>query len=309
MTDGRKISFKKEAYMKYIFPSFAILMLIPLMLFSKEVSLALPEILSSVSAVVLGVLFPSSVLLRSFCFSPMAALLSRTVSKTVIWRKTGLSDRLAPSVLCGQLSGFPMTACLVEKAEGSDMALALGSVASPVFFSSVFGVKDGLWLWGVQIAVLYFYAMAFGSKPMAESKTELRCRGFAESLSSATSSAVGICGAMLFFSVMLTLIPDGVREYAAPFLEIGTASRLCVSPLSLAIAFSFGGLSILSQISFCAEGVSVAHYIKSRIFLFLPTAVFLTHPKMKLFITIHILLLLIWQIKRRNTCKNQKCVV
>ncbi len=295
--------------MKYIFPSFAILMLIPLMLFSKEVSFALPGILTSVSAVVLGVLFPSSVLLRTFCFSPMAELLSRAVSKTAIWRKTGLSQSLAPSVICGQLSGFPMTACLIENEDGGGMALALGSVASPVFFSSVFGVKNGLWLWGIQIGLLYFYAMAFGDKATADSKSALEYRGFSEALSSATSSAVGICGAMLFFSVILTLVPSGAREWVAPFLEIGTASRLCTSPVSLATAFSLGGLSILAQISFCADGVSLEHYIKSRFLIFLPTLVFLAYPKMKLFVTIHILLLLMWQITRRNTCKNGKCVV
>ncbi|MBR5459866.1 MAG: hypothetical protein IKV53_03290 [Clostridia bacterium] len=295
--------------MKYIFPSVAILMLIPLMMFSKEVTVALPEILSSVASVVLGVLFPSSVLLRTFCFSPVSALLSGIVSKTVFWRRTGMPHSLAPAVICGQLSGFPMTACLIEKGEGGDMALALGSVASPVFFASVFGVKNGLWLWGIQIGLLYFYAMAFGNKGTTESKSTFSYRGFSDALSSATSSAVGICGAMLFFSVILTLVPSGAREWVAPLLEIGTASRLCASPVSLAIAFSLGGLSILAQISFCADGVSLKHYIKSRFLILLPTMVFLAYPKMKLFVTIHILLLLMWQITRRNTCKNGKCVV
>lgn len=289
-----------------ILPTASLVLLCLLMLFSERVKLSLSSSLEYISSVVLGVIFPTSVVIRLFCFSEPAEWLTRAISKTAVWKRTGLSPHYLPSVLAGQISGFPMTAILLPTGENRDLALALGSVVSPAFLSAVMGMRDGLWLWGVHIATLYIFAMLTPAKKESFNNPTSVGASFSKVLSDSVSSAVAICGAMLFFSSVLSIVPSELKELFSAILEIGNATRICTSPLYLSFALSFGGLSVCSQISFCAGEVSLRLYLLSRLVLFFPTVVFIVYPKMRFFITLLILLVLMSQIVRKTIAKNEK---
>ena len=291
--------------MKYILSVVSLLLLIPIMLFSQPIRESMPEILTTVSQVVFCTLFPANVLLRVFCFSPIAEKLSLVASKTRFWKATGLSGEYLPSVIAGQLSGFPMTACLLPNGENRATALALGSVVSPAFLSAALSPSAGLLLWFNHVLVLYIFASVTGAKPERLEKKPLKYVSFSEALSSGVSSAVAVSGAIIFFSCIITLVPNPFREMASALLEIGTASAVCKTPLFLALAFSFGGLSALSQISFCAENTDLKPYLLSRFFLFLPTLTFFVFEKIRIFQALLLIFLFLAQISRTNTCKKR----
>lgn len=291
--------------MKYILSATSLLLLVPTMLFSGNIRECMPVILDTVSRVVFCTLFPANVLLRIFCFSPIAEKLSSLISKTGFWTSTGLSSEYVPSVMAGQLSGFPMTACLLPKGENRDVALALGSVVSPAFLSAVMTPSAGLGLWLNHILTLYIFASLKKTKPEKAKGSPFVSVRFPEALSAGISSAVGVSGAIIFFSCIIALIPMPLRELASSILEIGTASSVCKTPLFLSLAFSFGGLSALSQISFCAGNTDLKPYLLSRLFLFLPTLTFFVFEKIRIFQTLLLIFLFLMQISVANTCKKR----
>ena len=292
--------------MKYILSSLALVLIVPVMLLSQNIKEAMPVILTSVSQIVFCTLFPMNVLLRVFCFSPIAEKLAKLISKTSVWRKTGLNSAYLPSVLAGQLSGFPMTACLLPEGENRDEALALGSVVSPAFLSAVLTPRVGLLLWFNQILVLYIFA-AIRRKTFEKTECgRYKYAAFSEALTSGISSAVAVSGAMIFFSCIICLIPERgmLREALSCVLEVGTAASLCENKFFLSVALSFGGLCALSQISFCAENTSLKPYLLSRAALFFPTLIFMVFEKIRIFQTLLLIFLLLAQISRTNTCKK-----
>lgn len=291
--------------MKYILSSLSLVLLVPVMMFSQVIREAMPTILDNVSRVVLSTLFPANVLLRVFCFSPIAQWLASVLGKTKMWKKTGLSSQYIPSVISGQLSGFPMTACLLPDGKNRDSALALGSVVSPAFLCAVLSVETGLLLWLNQILTLYIFVNIRKKQSESCEKKAFTSVTFPEALSSGISSAIAVSGAMIFFSCIVTLMPSCIRETVSAFLEIGSASFLCETPLTRAIAFSLGGLSAFSQISFCAENTDMKAYILSRIFLFLPTLTFFAFEKIRIFQALLLIFLLLGQISCINTCKKR----
>lgn len=290
--------------MKYILSAMSLLLLIPVMLFSQPIREAMPQILVTVSQVVFCTLFPANVLLRIFCFSPISEKMSAILSKTGMWKSTGLSEEYIPSVIAGQLSGFPMTACLLPKGENRDTALAIGSVVSPAFLSAVLSPYAGLLLWFNHILVLYIFSSVRKVRAEKLERNPFKYVSFSEALTSGISSAISVSGTIIFFSCILALIPDRFNEAASSVLEIGTAAAVCKTPVFSALAFSFGGLSALSQISFCAENTDLKPYLLSRLFLFLPTLTFFVFEKIRIFQTLLLIFLFLLQISRTNTCKK-----
>jgi hypothetical protein len=206
-----------------------------------------------------------------------------------------------------------MTACLADSGKNRAKAIALGSVASPAFLSAVLGIQTGLWLWINQVMTLYIFSFFVPTEREENFEIEKKNSGFAAVMSESTSAALAISGSMIFFSVLLALLPDRIpmwiKELSASLFEIGTASTVCKSPLFLSLALSFGGLSAASQISFFAVGVEMKVYFLSRAVLFLPTIMFFLYPQIRLFQSILIFLVMMWQIVRINTCKKRVFVV
>ena len=294
--------------MKYILSVSALMLLIPLILFSGQVVSALPVTLDRVSRVVLCVIFPSNVLLRLICFSPLGERAGYFFSKTRLWEKTGLSPSYVPAVISGMLSGIPAGASILGEIKGENRAksLALASVISPAFLCAVTNSPlEGILLFFNMITVLFCTSFYIPCAQESSLKIKLPKTSFPAALKQGIETALTVAGSMIFFSSLLAILPDKapgvIREALTSFFEVGTAAIECTHPFFRAVAFSFGGLAALSQISFFLDGVSLKYYLLSRISLFFAVFFFFSFPSARIFQSLFITFFLLWQISRKKT--------
>jgi len=294
--------------MKYIMPTASLLALFLFTFFSERVHSALPEVLQGVSHVLLCTLFPAGLLMRLICFSPPFERLALALSKSRLWKRTGLSSVYLPSVIAGQLSGIPQGAALLRgtKGDNREKALALSSVMSPVFLCAVMkSVPDGLLLYLNLVAVLWCTSFFLPAKPERSGNLKIAYTDFPSALAGAVESGVTIAGAVIFFSLLLSALPESIpislKAWLAGLFEVATAARTATGNAALSFALSFGGLSALSQIKACLPKDSVRLYLLTRLILFFPTLLFLALPKFRLAQTILTSFFLIFQIYRKNT--------
>ncbi len=294
--------------MKYILPLVSVAALGFIIVFSDEANLALPTILKGVSVTVFCTIFPTNLLFRLICFSPLCEKLSRPLSKSRLWKKTGLSPVYLPAVFSGLLSGIPTGASLLSGADGKnrEKALALSSILSPAFLCAVLkSPSAGLLLYLNLVEVLWCVSFFLPTEKEDFKALTVKTTSFSASLSHAIQSAVTVAGAMIFFSVLLSTVPERtppiIKEMLSALFEVGTASRVCENPITLAAALSFGGLSALSQISACLDSTSMRLYLISRFYLFFPALIFLLFPKIRILQTFFTTFFLITQIYRKNT--------
>ena len=294
--------------MKYVMSLISVFALGLFIFFSEKTKSALPVILEGISQTVLCTIFPANLLLRLISFSPLGEKISNKLTSSRIWQRTHLSPVYLPSVISGQLSGIPTGASLLSGVNGKNRhkALALSSIVSPAFICAVLkSPSSGLLLYFNLVEVLWCVSFFLPSEKEEAVKLTVEKITFPKALAHATESAVAVAGAMIFFSLLLTTLPDKaphfVREWLSAALEVGTAGRVCENPIPLAAALSFGGLSALSQISFSLEGISLKYYLISRVFLFFPCLFFLIFPKMRILQTLFTSFFLITQIYRKNS--------
>ena len=294
--------------MKYILPIASLASLWSIIVFSSETKEALPSILKNVSETVLLTIFPANLLMRLVSFSPLSEKLSRALSKSRLWRKTGLSPVYIPAVFSGLLSGIPTGASLLSGTSGKnrEKALALSSVVSPAFLCAVLkSASAGILLYINLVEVLWCVSFHLPSEKEDFTQLSVRSTSFSESLSHAVQSGVSVAGAMIFFSVLLSTVPEKtppvLKEWLSALFELGTAARVCKSPVALSAALSFGGLSALSQITAALDSVSTRLYLISRLHMFFPTLIFLLFPKIRIAQTFFITFFLIIQLYRKNT--------
>ena len=299
--------------MKNIFSSISLFLIIPIMLFNLRAQEALPYILDTVGRVVFCTLLPCGVLVRLFITSPAARYLSFFLSKTPLWRASGLSASFAPGIIAGTLAGFPMGAIAVssDKSKSAPKALALSSIASPAFLAAVLPTPlEGIFLYTILVLSLWCILLPIPCPKCRANPPPRHTVSFAEALSEGASSAVGVAGAIIFVSVILALLPDSLSKTAREFIfalsEIGTAASFCKNPAALSLALSFGGLCAWAQIDFSSKGVDTGLYLFSRLFLFFPTLLFFLCPKLRIFELIFLILLLVFEISVINSCKKRK---
>ncbi len=287
--------------MNFFIPSLSLVLLIPTLLFSSRVALSLPETMSVVVRVVFGGIFPASVLLRTFIFSPVGERLSR------LFKKLPLPHTLVFTILSGQLCGFPMGASLLNSLKNSkekEKALATSSVPSLAFLLS--SVENGFFIWLISVLVLWNYALLF---PFENSPLPpLKRTSFPEALSEGIGGAVQISGAIIFFSSLVALLPDTLppllKEALSSLLEIGTAVSSVAHPLFLAFALSFSGLSALCQVYYLSGGAGIGEYLLTRGILFPFITLCLFEKKLCPFIALFLFFLLCGQIKMRKPLKK-----
>jgi hypothetical protein len=260
--------------MKYIIPSLAVMALVPFLLFSSVAALEMPRALGIIENVVLTTLFPASVLSRLVAFSFIGECIAKFLSKTFMWKAVGLQEKYIPAVVAGLICGFPAGAIILRdiKGENREKALALSSVPSLAFLCRVLGTQKGIVLFTAFVGVLFVFSHFIPTKKENSDTSCFEKMNFVRALSSGIESAVAMSGAIIFFVTLLSFVPESsptlIKEICYAVCEIGAGASISSHPLTLALSLSFGGLSVLSQISFMSGGVRLRYYLISRIFLF-----------------------------------------
>ncbi len=301
--------------MKYLTASLSLFATVLFLSMSDKVQPNIPEILSNVGRVVLFTLFPANVLFRLIANSPLSESFCRFFSKFRIWKSIRLSDVYISAVVAGQLSGFPTGACIIKDTRSTknrEKALALSSLVSPAFLIALFGTKYGFWLWINLILTLWSVCIFFPSE-CEKGIRHIPSINFPTALNEGIYSALTVSGSIIFFSTLLSLLPDTIPKAVCEILyaltEMGSALRFCQNPVSISLALSFGGFSTLCQISYFAENVNTRLYLISRIPLFFTTLFFFVFSEIRIFQTLFLLFFLMWQIERVNACKKTKSEV
>ena len=260
--------------MKYIIPSLAVIALIPVLLFSGRAALAMPRAQALIENVVLTTLFPASVLSRLIAFSFIGECVAKILSKTPVWKGVHLNEKYIPAVVAGLVCGFPAGAIILRdvKGENRGKALALSSVPSLAFLCKVLGAQKGILLFFSFVGTLFLFSFFVPSKEEKSHASHFEKMNFPRALSLGIESAVAMSGAIIFFVTLLSFIPEQtptlIKEVCYAVCEMGAGASIASHPVTLALALSFGGLSVLAQISFLSDGVELSKYLVSRIFLF-----------------------------------------
>ncbi len=260
--------------MSFLLPSVCLALFVPVLVFSNRIALFLPSVFPVITKVVFAGIFPAGVLLRTFLFSRTGEKISRALCKCPVFEKAGLSPDLSLAVIAGQTCGFPMGALLISNSlaapESKEKALALSSLPSLAFFMSV--SEKGAFYWVVSVLTLWIYALVRPAKKEEVPSRAFPLSSFSKSLSESVAGAVQVSGAIIFFSSLIALLPDALpqvlKECICALLEIGTAAAVCKTPVVLAFALSFSGLSAMAQVYYLSGGVGLKEYLLSRLSLF-----------------------------------------
>ena len=200
--------------------------------------------------------------------------------------------------LCGLLFGFPTGAKIVcdlresgslSKAE-AERLLQFANNTGPAFVVAGVGVglrhslREGVILLSAQLCAVMLYGVLLGRfvpRPSSESavrKISPSGKGLGDIFRDSTFSVLGVCGCVLFFSVLLEILEWLLPfPYAAPILgallEVGSACALLAGtpeafalPLT-AFAITFGGLSVAVQSAPYRKriGLSPLRYLGSKL--------------------------------------------
>ena len=179
--------------------------------------------------------------------------------------------------LTGLISGFPIGAKLARELYKSgkisknecERLIGFSNNASPAFVISGIGagllgsVKIGVFIYLISVFSCIATGMIFAGFTASKKETEyeqIHSFSFVNSIKEATKASINICGFIAFFSVVITLLRQFIKNeltlaLISSFLEVGNASRLITSlkldytllfPL-LSFAVSFSGLSVHLQ--------------------------------------------------------------
>ena len=251
--------------MNFFIPSLALILSIPLLICSRDVALSLPSAFEVILRVVIAGIFPVSVLFKTFLFSSLGERVSDLLGNTRLFKKAGVSKE-ALAVIAGQLCGLPMGACLLSGKRECDTPLALSSVPSIAFLVS--SCQNGFYIWLISVLVLWNLALLFPSKE-SPSTIPPRRISFGKALEEGVLSAVQISGAIIFFGVVISVIPKScptpLFEALVSLLEMGNGASMCKNPFFLAFTLSFAGLSALCQIYYLSGGIPIKKYLMSRL--------------------------------------------
>lgn len=222
----------------------------------------------------------------------------------------GIHSSCVAAILVGLFSGFPSGAAsayrIREKGlcQDRDMnrAVRLSSIAAPGFLIAGVGSgmldspRLGLALWLLQLAAVFSVgigeALLFGRTtrhelfaPPAHSQNMMRI--IAEALREAADAMIAICGAVLFFSILIGLVtlfpfPPIVICFLAGLLEITSGITLCASLLPptsafimIAGAIGWSGFSVHAQTIMVTNGkLSIWQYLLAKALTALITALF-----------------------------------
>ncbi len=297
---------KKEVFMNFLIPSLSLILLVPVLLFSSDAALALPKAFDVIARVVLAGIFPTGVLLKVFLFSDIGEKLTRTLEKTRLFKKAGLSGN-GILVVAGQLCGLPMGACLLSGQRECENALALSSLPSLAFLMAIH--KNGFYIWLISALVVWNVTLLLPSPPKKSPMPHKRV-SFGKALEEGVVSSIQISGAIIFFSIIVSFIPSScpeiLRQVLCALLEMGTAAQECTYPTTLALALSFSGLSALLQIHYLSGGIRLMRYVISKFFIFPFILIVLLFENSAFFVTLVLIFLLTVQINAPKLLKKRR---
>ena len=194
-------------------------------------------------------------------------------------------------MVTGILSGYPVGAAnaarawragLLDRAEAERMAV-LCSCAGPSFLFGVLGPVLGdagtvFLVWGAYLlSVLALWLLLPKSKRI---RTDAAPVGLQQGLNAAIRAMAGVCGWVILFRVVLTvldrwvlwLLPDWGRIVLCGILEL---SNGCLAlegidpgyrPVLAAGLVSFGGLCVMLQTAGVTQGLSLGLYFPGKVF-------------------------------------------
>ena len=213
----------------------------------------------------------------------------------------GVNGSCAASVIAGLLSGFPTGAAAaygIRKRglcsdKDCERTILISSFASPAFLIAGVGIsmlgsaRRGLLLWILQISAtlcvgLLFNIAGIGGKkdtdypeyyPSLQKRTGFGC--IAEAIREAANTMIGICGAVIFFSVFsgyissIRFLPNMLKCILISFFELTSGasltSQLLLPDQSFVIiagAAGWSGLSVHAQTALVTNGeIKLGKYI------------------------------------------------
>ena len=265
--------------------------------FFQDIYPAMQDGLKLCYTTIIPSLFPFMVL--SDLFSSAHFMLPNRKNANLFSRLFHQSPNASFAFLVGMLCGFPLgvrEVCRLyrEKVISHEQAnhlLGFLSCASPSFV--IFGIglglrdslKEGIYLYLIQVSLACVIGIATrpkkqGAQPMAEHPSDFAI-SLPKAVASSVSGILSVCGMICVFSVLTAilshLLPAGLTDYLAIFLEItGGAERISHSfvqnkALSFALTSAgicFSGFSVHTQaaIFIIDTDLSYTHYLKSKCF-------------------------------------------
>jgi len=272
---------------------FAVILLMLLTASAEKVRASCFDALLICGRLIIPSLFPFLVLSAFVTKLGLPGILGRLISP-LTGRAYGISPAGASALIMGLLGGYPSGAAYIAAMEREEIIdtqegerlIAFCNNSGPAFIIGVMGagifhsVKTGLQLYAVHILSALLTGFLFKAKGYSKSVTahrldETRCaEALVQSVKQAVLTIINICGFIIFFSVLITLMDCGgifsflcssltkvsgesigfSRALLSGIFELGSAAAamegLSSSPLHLALAaalLGWGGLSVHFQ--------------------------------------------------------------
>ncbi len=236
----------------------------------------------------------------------LAAAVGRPVGRIL-----GISPSSVAAVPAGLLCGFPTGAAVAFgiRSRGlctdrdCERTLCMSAFASPAFMIAGVGsgmlgsARLGLFLWLVQAAATLCAGLLMNGTERAAVPSDPICfprkrhaplAALAESIRVSADTTLGICGAVLFFSVLtgylssLSILPPILQCALACFLELTSGASLsarllpdAAALIAIAAASGWSGLSVLAQTALVTGGeLRLRRFLLSRLLSSLLAALF-----------------------------------
>ena len=290
------IKFKADFVYLFVFLSFFALVIYALTILSPIFSRSARDGMEFCFSVIIPSIFPFMILADLIIYTVRFEKI--TVLKRLFSKLFKINSSALSVYLTGLISGFPLGAKLARELYGCgkisknecERLIAISNNASPAFvicgigFSLFGSLKLGVFLYLISVVSSLLSGIIFSLPEKASQDLECESKhsfSLVDSIKSATSASIAICGFIVFFTIAGNLIFDFVKNdtidaIIAAILEIGNASQL-ISTLNtsllikiplLSFAISFSGISVHFQTKslLCGTDLSMKKYYIMKLF-------------------------------------------
>lgn len=276
---------------------FTTALLCGLIIKTEEVTQGVNEALLLCVSAVIPTLFPFFVISGIMVNTGMISVLGKFVAPVARYI-FGISGKGAVAFLMGLLCGYPTGAKVIAdmykngcfRKKEAESLLAFCNNSGPLFVIGAVGTKmlgshlSGIILYAIHALSAIISAVAFGlfSKRKKEKEKEIFSavnmgEALAKSVEQAVLSILNVCGYVVFFACITTLIKPYIRDcFLLSLIEVTAGAKgLVMCGLNhaklmvlLSGAVGFGGVCVLFQVmsAVSAVGLSVKKYLIGKTF-------------------------------------------